>query len=72
MDICACFQSLDLQINYFKSNYYGEICRIDPRNSKFDNQNLKKLRSNRRKIKKNTVKLSLGILGEKKTLIKKI
>ena len=51
-NICAYFQSPDLLINCFKYRYYDEIYRIDPKNSKSDNQNLKKLISNKRKMKK--------------------
>ena len=80
MNICACFQSSDLLINCFKSQYYDEIYQIDRKNSKSNNQNLKKFRSNKRKLLKllkhltripeERIKLSLKNLREKKTLIR--
>ena len=78
MNICTYFLLSYLLINCFKSRYYGEICQIDSRNFRSDNQNLKNLKSNKRKMKKlsktlrrnpwDRIKLSLKNLGEKKAL----
>ena len=65
MNICACFKLPDLLINYFKFRNYGEICRIKSKPKK-------KLKSNKRKMKKNYLKLSLGILRREKTLTRQL